>query len=596
MKYEFKKATLMTLAMLASTQVLAIEVNESHLCYSPYHLQQKLDLSIKFGDSIENKKSIVDMDLHVREIQLSKNLYLKYKKLSGPENDLRAYLFLIIPKNSKINGVETDMKLRYQQPFIVIADSDSGKLLDLTSTVDDEQILKEYQSFYDLFQYSLNTGEYQYRNSNGWYQAKIKVDENTIKNTLIKQNLGYIENSNNRTNIQLEKSYLKISLDASGWECFYKKSMGEEVFKSELSAQSFVAGTSSVIVEADSNRALPDTHYFYKLTDDFSKWPKVKKTQEITRKAALEKLPFFIKTLSAVIQDDNLFVSLMVKEKELWQYLHEYILGHGLSNDLSKQLFWALNAIDNPASVNSLAKLTTSELSARDHFRAVSALGSTTAAFDQDSVDLLISYFPGVSTAEYSQPLNLIFVRMMGAMASLRSVTDPVHSAKIKQFLYSQAGSFDNNVNVAVIDAIGNLKGAIDTEGERILFDSLNSGTDEVKLSAASAFERIPYNAENSTTLMKQLDAANSLEIKSVLLDVLGKSENSNDIIKNKLISMLDDPSLKQQALKNIKKIDYEFLAPDIQILESKLRSEDNAVNQRYLASLILKHRREQGR
>jgi len=209
--------------MLASTQVLAIEVNESHLCYSPYHLQQKLDLSIKFAIALKIKNTIVDMDLHVREIQLSKNLYLKYKKLSGPENDLRAYLFLIIPKNSKINGVETDMKLRYQQPFIVIADSDSGKLLDLTSTVDDEQILKEYQSFYDLFQYSLNTGEYQYRNSNGWYQAKIKVDENTIKNTLIKQNLGYIENSNNRTNIQLEKSYLKISLDASGWECFYKK-------------------------------------------------------------------------------------------------------------------------------------------------------------------------------------------------------------------------------------------------------------------------------------------------------------------------------------------------------------------------------------
>jgi len=205
----------------------------------------------------------------------------------------------------------------------------------------------------------------------------------------------------------------------------------------------------------------------------------------------------------------------------------------------------------------------------------------------------LISHLSNFNNPEYSQPENLTFVRMLGAMASQRNMTDPQHSAEIRDFLYSQVGSFDNNTNAAIIDAIGNLKGTINTEGENILTSQLSYGSDVERLAAASAFKRIPFNPDNNQVMLEQLTAESNYEIQNVMLDVLGKSNKTDDRVKQKLITVLDNKKLKKNALKSMKRIGYDFPGEDIQVLEKKLANETDAVNQRLLASMILRHRRE---
>ncbi len=592
LKNTFRIFPLLIATLSANAGMQTDSVNKNTLCYSAYHLEQDLNLRVNFGESVEQQKTKVDVDLHVREIAVTNNMYSNVSKLTSGRAGLRSYLFLVSPNSSKTNGVVMDMKSRYQHPFVVVVDRVSGELLDISSTVADEIVLNEYRSFYDIFQYSRKTGEYRYRNGNGWYQAVIE-GEGEYR---VKKNLGYVDNSND-ANLQIEESYLAITIDKSLQECFYKEGEGKEKFKSVMSVKAFVDADSSFTVEADSNRALPTSHYFYSLTGDFSTWPGFEKeVNVISRDKALEKLPAFMDTLSLMTEDDDLFLKMLIQEKNLWQYLSENIMEYGLSDDLSKKLFWALDRIDTEASVSALAILTTSPLSARDHYRAVLALGSTNAAFDQNSVDILISHLSNFSNPEYAQPENLTFVRMLGAMASQRSMTDPQHSAEIKDFLYSQVGSFDDNTNAAVIDAIGNLKGTIDVEGESILSNQLSSSSDVERLSAASAFKRIPFNSDNNEMMLDKLTAERNYEIKNVILDVLAKSNKSDNHVKHKLISVLDNNKLRHSALKSMKQIGYDYQGEEIQVLEKTLRNEKNSANQRLLASMILKNRREQAR
>lgn len=589
LKNIIKALPLLLVAMSANAVEQAAPLNQNRLCYSAYHLQQNLNLLVNFGDNIEQQKTKMDINLHVREIPITDNKYLQ-KKLTNEDKNLRSYVFLINPNSSKTNGIKMDIKSRYQHPFIVVVDGVSGELLNIHSTVDNADILNEYRSFYDIFQYSETVGKYRYQNANGWYQAAIEDNGEY----LVKQNLGYLENNHNGTNLHIEKSYLTITRNKTENNCFYHKAKGEENFKSVLSLKAFVDGNTSFTVNADTNRALPASHYFYSLSSDLLTWPRLEdKTPVLSLTEAKQKTLVLMQHLSLTLEDDDLFLKTLKQEKNLWQYLSENIIEHGLSDELSKKLFWALDRIDTKESVSTLAKLVTSPLTARDHYRAVLALGSTNAAFDQNSVARLTNHLSHFINPEYSAPKNLTFVRMLGAMASQRNVTDPQHSADIRDFLYSQVGSFDNHVNAAVIDAIGNLKGAINAEGETILSNQLQHGSNTERLSAASAFKRIPFNADNNDVLLEQLTLENHHETKKVILDVLGKSSKSNNQIKQTLISVLGNNKLKQNALKSMKNIGYDYQRGDIKVLEENLRDEKNSVNQRLLATMILKHRRE---
>lgn len=576
---------------------LGAETSNKEFCYSAYHLQQQLDMSVNFGQTVQQQKTRVDVDIHVREIPASsRDLSLVYDKGDSGRN-IRSFVVLVSPNTSKVNGVEMDMSQRYRHPFLVLVDGDSGELIDLKSTVQEQVIINEYLSFFDLFQYSESNGEYHYRNGNGRYQARINNSEND-PGQLTKRNVGYLKTDDENSNeLQLLESYLSITLAESESECFYQKGHGVEVFKTTLSTKAFVDGDAKIAIESDLKRALPSTHFFYTLTDDLATWPGFNVVETITSEHAFARLSILMEQLSSLTQDDSQFLKAMLLEKATWPYLAEYILENGVSNELSLELFWGLDKIDTSESVNSLAVLATSPLSDRDLFRAVMALGSTSASFDQDSIVLLQNHMANFTSPEFAQPEKLTFIRMLGAMASRRSTTDPLQSSELRSFLYSQVGGYDESVNAAVIDAIGNLKDSIDIEGEDILLRELSADSEKVRLSSVSAFKRVPYKSEHSDVFIDQLANESNLEIKNSIVEVLGRTDNTDLKVKHQLLILLDNSDnakLKNKSLASLKKVDYVFQSDDIHLLESRLRKETDRANQRLLASLILKHRRKQ--
>lgn len=597
----FHKYLLMTLML--SLQMVSAQASEERIsntntsCYSSYHFKQKMALSVNFDSSIQQQKTYVDMDIHVREIAVSDKTRTLLKNESEPD-DIRSFVILVNSNLNKVNGVEVDMSEHYRHPFLVFIDKDSGKLLDLKTTDEDSEIRQQYLSFFDLFQYSERIGKYQYRNSNGWYQAKITRTEKHPAQ-LTRENIGYLDTDkeNNRTQ-QHQQSLLAITMDDTQTECFYRKAEGEEVFNRILTKKAFVKGNAKITIEADLTRALPPKHFFYTLTDELTTWPVFDKveTASMTQKEAFIKLLVLLTDLSSLTLDRSKFIQAMLADKKVWPYLSEYIQTHEISDELSVKLFWSLDRIDTVESVNALAKLVTSSLSDRDLFRAVMALGSTSASFDKASVELLKNHMLTISSTGAYRDDDITFIRMLGAMADNRSTKDPVQSNDLKQFLYSQAGVSNETVNAAVIDAIGNLKDSIDIEGEEILMQGLSEESDNIRLAAISAFTRVPYNAANSKVFIDQLNTENSINIKSRLIEVMGRTDNNDYEIKQQLLSLVNDSSshkLQNKSLSSLKKINYVFEDVDIKILESRLRQETDKANQRLLAALILKHRRK---
>lgn len=601
MKYQLKMLAPIAGMLFLTWPVLAVESNVSsnknEYCYSAYNLQQQLDLTVNFGASTQHQKTKVDVDLHVREIPVSAENQNSLKSKKGKLRELRSYVVFVRPNRSNVNGVDMDRSKHYRHPFLVIVDAGTGEILDLKSTSKTQSVLDEYFSFFDLFQYSKKQGEYHYRNGNGFYLADINyASNNNSEASLIKKNHGYLNTSNkNKSTLQVKDNLFFMQLAKSQTECFYKKAKGNESFKSNLSKEAYVEGRAKIIIESDLTRALPGTHFFYTLTDDLKLWPSYKQLDRITKKEAFAKLPFLMARLSSSTEDDSKFLKEMLADISLWPYLAEYILQNELSDELSIQLFWALDRIDTTESVSALVSLVTSPLSARDHLRSVLALGSTSASFDDRGITALKEHMANYSNPGFYQSKNLTFVRMLGAMASNRNITEPMQSSEIKEYLYSQAGVFDESVNAAVIDAIGNLKDSIDSEGETILLQGVTEGSNKVRQSAASAFKRVPYKSEYSDVFIEQLANESSMEIKYALVDVMGRTDNTDGRIKHQLLSLLKNsssPTLKNKSLGSLKKVGYIFQDSEITLLESQLRYETDRSNQKILASLILKHRR----
>jgi len=589
----FKASAAFILSLLPVATLAGIaETSNSGFCYSAYHLQQQMKLSVNFAETIQQQKIKLNIDIHVRETPVSsRNLSSHYSN-----RNIHSFIILVSPNTSKVNGVEMEISQRYQHPFLVLIDADSGELITLKSSTQDKSILNEYLSIFDLFQYSKVRGEYLYRNGNGKYQASIQPSENNPRQ-IIRKNTGYLKADHETDHrLQIEQSFLSVTPANTQSECFYQKGQGVEVLKTSLSKHAFVHADASMIIESDKQRALEPSHFFYTLTDDIQQWPTFKKEQIMSQEQAFSKLPYMTAKLNSLLEDDAQFLNAMLVDKSLWSFLPEYIMQNGISNELSLKLFWALDRIDSTASVDTLAQLAISPLAGREQLRAAMALASTSAPFSQLKIELLENQLTNLTHAELTHPEQLTFIRMLGAMANRRDAMAPLQSSHIRQLLYSQAGTSDESVNAAIIDAIGNLGTVIDAEGEAILLQGLSTGSVKERLVSATALTKIPYNSDNSDIIIDQLGVEQNPQIKSSIIKAMGQTDNTDLKVKHHLLSLVGstkNSTLKNSSLHSLKKIDYEFQPEDIQLLETRLSHETNSASQKLLATLILKHRRK---
>ena len=561
-------------------------------CYSAYHLQQQLNLSVNYAKKIQNQKIKIDLNIHVREIATNRKKQLLENSIT---KNIRTFVILVRPNSSKVDGEKVKISQRYNHPFLVFVDEENGKLLGLKSTEKDESVLNEYLSFYDLFQYTIKSGKYNYRNANGQYHAQI-TPITTSKDgisKLKKVNLGYL-NKNNKNRQRIVKSLMILAFDNSPTDCFYSRAENIEHTTSTM-ATAIIKANATMIIEADKKRALPSSHFFYTLDNNLKAWPSFKKPERISKKDAFSKLPLLMTKLSLLVSDKKKFLEMIRSEKKVWPYLADYILEKGISDKTSLKLFWALTRINSTASTNALVNLATkAQLQARERFRAAMALSSTSAPISEESISLLQDYAINAISSETYTDDQLTFVRILGAMAKTRKDSAPLQSTQLKEFLYSQVGVHDETVNAVVIDAIGNTGEAIDLVGKNILLQSLSEKSNKVRSSAASAFKRIPYDTAYSDNIIKQLKNEKLSKIKREIIEVLGQADRTDLKVKKQLLSLLNKPKLSSKSLESLKKINYQFEIDDIKILESRLSKETNNKNQKLLAILVLKHRRKQ--
>lgn len=565
-------------------------------CYSSYHLKQQLDLKLRFGDIRKRKKINRDAIIHVREVMVSET---DRKAIAGNNNrdtgTLRAFLFLVRPLEQPASDATKDSVQGELNPFLVLIDNDNGGLIKLETTSTDPAVIKQYRSTYDLFQYSQRRGNYLYKNGNGQYLARIDAIPES-PGSMKRINSGYIDARGKPDKMtRVINSEMEIEQPASSGECFYYKSHGRDHIVTKLSDQAWVEGDARMTLVADASARLARSNEFFKLSNKIVRWPSQQRKHEIplTKKFGLQNLLALFPLLEDTLSDKDQFIALLLEQRASWPFLADYLQQHSLSDNLSKRLFWALNKINSQQSVDALVQLSTSTLSRRDAFRAVMALGSTNAPMSDASLALLKSHAANYSDPAFIEQNGLVYLRILGAVANRRNQNAPLQSLDLKQFIYQQIGSSDHSTRAAMIDAIGNLGPAIDHEGQDILLAELSNNEPIMRRSAAAAFQRIPYNADNTGQIIRQLSTESDPATQNALISVLGKSPASDDRVKQQLLSLAQQPGLKRSSLTSLKKIKFNYHAEEIMQLENQLRQEHDLASQRLLASLILKQRRQ---
>ncbi len=593
MKILFGIRFVFSLLLVSASQSLVANPTTEERCYSIYHLEQRLKLRVNLGEAIQNQNISMDMDIHVRELASTKEPISrnggKAKGLSLKE--IRVFTMLIKPNFSKVNGVELELAQRYAHPFLIYANAKTGELIDLKSTVNDQSIINEYLSFFDLFQYAKRSGSYRYRNGNGFYKAEIQ-NLNSAGKELTKVNTGYINEDNK---LKIRKSHLSIVTDENQSNCFYQSSQGVESFKTILSKQAFVEGDATVKIVADKNRRLKKGHFFFTLNDHLDSWPGFEKVKKISQQQAFIKIPFLMTKLSALIENKPEFLSAMRSEKSTWPFLVDYMLVNNIDEELSYKIFWALDRINTTESVSALAKISISTLPKELLYRAILAFSSTTAPLDSESFEMIKSHIEAMSELEFNSQESLLLVRVLGALAKRQSEHSPIQSNQIREFLYSQVDSPIDIFAASVIEAIGNLKDGIDEDGVDILINGLDTDSKVINQSALQALIKIPYNSDYTELYVSKLTSARHPAMKGSIIDLLGNSPKTDSIVKIQLLSIVSkstDLIYRKKSLNSLRKIGYNFQVDDVDLLKSQLRRESDKTNQKLLAALILKSRR----
>ncbi len=578
---------ILIIGMLLATvnQSLVARSTNTNFCYSTYHLEQQLKLNVNFAQVIEKQNVSMDMNIHVREIFTAKLFF-------NENAEVRSFILLVQPNQSKVNGVAMEMSERYRHPFLVYVNADTGEVLDLKSTVDERSIINEYLSFFDLFQFTTRSGSYQYRNGNGYYQAAILNLKNADR-TVTKKNSGYIKSE---SKFEVKSSLQSIVLDRTHDECFYQSSIIAESFKTTLSKQASIEGDANATVALNKKLALPKNHFFFKLTEQLDLWPSFEFEQEISSEQALVKIPQILEELTLLIENKSKFLSVMRADKEVWPFLAEYMRDNSLEDVLSHKLFWALDKINTTKSVSALAKISIIGLRKQQSYRAILALSSTSAALDSESFESIKNYVEGLNKTEFNSEESLLLVRVLGSLARRQSLNYPVQSKQIKQFLYSQIDNASGKFAASVLDAIGNLKDDIDADGIDILMNGLDAGSGIINQSALRALAKIPYNSEYSEQYVARLALVTQPKTKAAIIDLLGNSPNTDNLVKEQLlltVSKSGDLIHRKKALASLRKIGYNFKINDVDLLKSQLRRESDKTNQQLLAGLILKSKRQ---
>jgi len=579
------KSIILFSSIITLLQPVLAKEQVKEYCYSSYHLRQNINLSVKFGDNKQNQKTSINLIIHSKEVTTPNHFVLNLRD----KDPVRSYIMMVSPHSNVNSLIKSNIEEKYRHPFMVHINKNTGELLAVESTETDKNIIDEYVTYYDLFQFSNNAGFYRYKNINGYYNSEIvKLDK---ENSFLKTNHGYI-NADDRINIQ--QSEVLIFLNDSQKDCFYYSSKGSEKTKTRLSKNAYVNASASFSIVSSRRLSLTKNHTFFSLSSQISEWPSFEETREINEEIASNELSVLMEQLALNINNKPEILRIMKSNKDLWPYLQAYISENEFDLKLIGKIFWALNVTDSTESVSALATIA---VNARDNisYKAIMALISTSASLDEESLDLLKSKIVEMSQNGNYSGNSLLLVRAVGLLAKRRIAKDPYQSEDLKQFLYEQTRMSEGKLHASLLKSVGALGDNIDEDGIAILMNGLQNETNEIVQASLVALEKIPYDQQYSDQFVSQLKSEKNRKTKHRLIELLGNTSRSDNKVKQQLISLAGNSSNRNDrklSLNSLKKVGYDFQADELKTLESQLRIESDKTNQKLLVSLILKARR----
>jgi hypothetical protein len=585
------------LAVLLFTSTGGVDASnltkQSLSCYSAYQLEQDLTMSLRFGDTTQMKNIDLEMEVHVRSIENSRELFSTASQLDEMAHEnVRSYVFFLKPSENTIEGHSKSLADKYQHPFLVTVDHHSGELIEIKSTSPDKAMLKEYLGYFDLFQYSQDTGSFRYRNGNGYYQAQVNNIVGT-DHTLEKSNEGYL--NNDQLTVKTSKTLMKFDQAQNHTNCFYQSANTTEVFTNRIAKGSFLKGDTQINLMLNNAIELEKSHYFHSLSNDLSQWPSFQQEIKLTQRQAFERLNVIYRQLQSVKDDKLAFLALLKEEQATWPYLTEFMTQENSSSEFINRVIWSLNRINSTASVSSLLRVSMSDLPAKSVYRSILTLITSSAEIDRQAIEDLKIHLADSKHSESSSNEQLFLLRSLGALANQRSQIAPLQSQELKQFLYDNVEGAAEQFKASSYESIGALGASIDKQGVQLLINGLNEEHTMVKNSALNALSKIPYQREYSALYVNQLDSEQQSSTREQLIELLGKADKDDSLVKRQLLKIVEGQgaqSHKQKSISSLKKIEFEYNDEEIKILESRLRKETDKSSQAKLASLILKHRR----
>jgi len=584
----------LTILMTSHTSVVAQDVIPTNKCYSVYQIEQKLALSVVLGDSIQKQNIYLKMDVHIREVATSLEFISKLNKQNQHSlENIRSYVMLLKPLQNNVNGVARDFVQRHLHPFLVNVDTRTGELIEIESTTDEKTVIKEYLGYFDLFQYAKNDGDYRYRNGNGHYKAHLTYS-NDSNNTLTKTNTGYLDS--NKLKLKRNSTLIEFSQTGANNDCFYQTANATEMFTNNLTKGAYMKGDASISISVNNETRLPSEHFFLSLTSDISEWPSFNQETKLTPQQAFERLPALFHQLQFLVDDKMAFLALFKDEKSLWPFLTDFMTQENSNSKLVNRVIWSLSRINSTESVSSLLKVSMSKLPSKNIYRSILAMITSSAEINQQGIDELKDYLSNLKHSEENSQESMLLLRSLGALAKQRSQHYPMQSQEIRQYLYTHAGGSSEQFKSSLYESIGAMGKSIDREGVELIMKGLSEKSTSVKDSAINALTKIPYQKNYGDLYIAELESELYSTTKEKLIELLGKTDKKDSLVKNKLLSIVNDSntfSINKKSIASLKQVGFEFNDNEIKILESRLRKETDKSNQIKLASLILKQRRQ---
>jgi hypothetical protein len=581
-------------------------------CEAAFELSQSIDMAMRFNGVEQHQKVNVAYTLYVRSVPVPK----EFKKKTN-DSGLVAYLFLVNSplveekSNGKLSGDSVDKTSAYGEevnvndhrrnqqpyphPFLVVADS-TGAMLTLQSTSVDIAVLKAYRSFYDVFQFSWLENSYQYLNGIGRYDASVvALKQNSTSpysNAVIRRNKGYIE-TDTALSVQLLESEMRF-YQYETQDCFFDKAEGVDVFSQTLNADTYVDIDSTIGLKKHSKQTKPLPAYFLSLTSDVDQWPGFGIVEQLSSQEIERRAPLLLLRLSSLVDDKEAFFLRLKEDVHLLPYLHEYLQENMLENEVSKKLYWALDRLNTVESVALLVNQSIYANSERDRYRSALALSSTNAPLSNEQINALKDHVLAGSTNTGYTKNHLVYVRLFGVIAKNRYQFHPEQSQSLRDYLYSQIGMNNTELNKAVIDAVGNLGQAIDDEGYGLLFSEAQYGSQSMRVSAVDALGRLNLTKELWANVKQAYHEEKALPVRQRWLALMKTAYDADLEVKLLLLNALNDDNLKVTALNSLDSVDFELNGEDILLLKAHLKENQNPTVQKQLASLIMRAKRRE--